>query len=98
MFYTRLPTEEEAAAAGFTVADYEESIEVWPENWQAFQIFGQMGTQWRVGFNGPTGLDYQTLFEILDRYSLDGDEWWQMFDDIRLCESKALDTIQKNAR
>ena len=90
MLYTRLPTEQEAASAGFAVADYEEEAEVWPENWLAFSIFDQMGTQWKAGFNGLTGLDYQTLFILMDRRGLSGDEWWEVFADIREMEAAAL--------
>ena len=25
------------------------------------QVFQAMGTQWRMGFNGPVGLDYNVL-------------------------------------
>lgn len=88
--FTRLPSEQEAAAAGFAVEDYAEEAEVWPENWLAIQIISQLGTQWRTGFNGPTGLDYPTLFQLLDRYELDKAEWWQMFEDLRLLEGAAL--------
>jgi hypothetical protein len=94
--FARLPDEKELAGTGFTPADYEEEAEVWPENWLAFSIFEQMGTQWKTGMAGATGLDYGTLFILLDRHGLSGDDWWQMFDDIRRCESQALKTMQDN--
>lgn len=50
-------------------------------------------TQWNDGMNGRTGLRYESLFQILDRKGLDGDEWWQMFDDIRQWEREALDAM-----
>ena len=31
---------------------------LWPENVPAFDLFQQVQTQWRIGFAGPTGLDY----------------------------------------
>jgi hypothetical protein len=31
---------------------------LWPENVPAWQFFLACRTQWRHGFNGPTGLDY----------------------------------------
>ncbi|MEN6538691.1 MAG: DUF1799 domain-containing protein [Mizugakiibacter sp.] len=98
MFYARLPSAQEAAAAGFELADYEEEAEIWPENWPAFALFSSLQTQWKVGMAGPTGLDYATLFLLLDRHQLVGDEWWQMFGDIRLCEATALKTMQEAAR
>lgn len=66
---------------------------MWPENWPVIQLFRQMATQWRVSASGPTGLDYQTLFAVMDRQGLTGDEWKQMFEDIRVCEASALDEM-----
>ena len=96
--YTRLPSQQEAEAAGFSIADYEEEAEIWPENWQTYNLFSQMQTQWKIGMSGPTGLDYQTLFALIDRYEIDGAEWWQMFEDIRCCEAEALKTMHDSAR
>ncbi len=31
---------------------------LWPENAETWRLFLQVATQWRHGFNGPTGLDY----------------------------------------
>jgi len=92
--YARLPTEQELTGTGFSISDYEEEAEVWPENWPAFSLFEQMGTQWKVGMAGPTGLDYAALFLLMDRHGLIGDAWWSMFGDIRLCESTALATMK----
>ena len=36
-------------------------IAVFPCNWKAVRLFHAMGTQWRVGMNGATGLDYRVL-------------------------------------
>lgn len=55
-----------------------------------------MGTQWRVGMCGETGLDYPTLFAILDRLDLSKADWWAMFNDIRLLENEALKAMRKS--
>lgn len=34
------------------------SFYLWPENLDAFRLFLRLSTQWRVGVNGATGLDY----------------------------------------
>lgn len=52
-----------------------------------------MQTQWRVGQRGATGFDYGVLYPLLDRLGLSGDDWEQMFDDIRLMESAALEAM-----
>lgn len=72
-------------------------IEVWPENWPVFELFVQMGTQWRIGNGGPTGLDYSALYPLLDR-QFSGDEWQQAFADIRAMEVSALDEIHKDRK
>lgn len=95
--YHRLPTAEEASAAGFEVSDYElDDVDLWPENKAAFDLFLSLRTQWRHGFNGPTGLDYTPLFRLMDDMGLIGDERKQMFGDIQHCEAAALKTMHDN--
>lgn len=75
----------------FSAADYAlPDVEVWPENWPAFELFADMRTQWRVGINGRTGLDYQTLFVLMDFHEVPRDERRQMLDDIQTMEAAAL--------
>lgn len=81
---------------GFTREDYSEEVEVLPENWAAFQLFRTMGGQWRVSFNGAYALDYTPLFMRMDRLGLSDEEWEQMFADIRVMESAALDEMRKD--
>ena len=96
--YARLPTDSELNGTGLSVEDYITEIDVWPENWPAIQLFRQMATQWRIGMNGPTGLDYQTLFLLIDRQELSKEDAAQMFDDMRVCEAAALEAMFENAR
>ena len=72
----------------FAAEDFD-PVEVWPENWPAVEFFMQFSTQWRTGFSGATGLDYQVVFSLLDR-RVSGDEWQRMFDDLRVMEQAAL--------
>ncbi len=65
-------------------------VEVWPENWPAWSVFCTVNTQWRTGFNGPTGLDYTVLFRVLDESELSKPEWRQIFSDVRQLEAYAL--------
>lgn len=46
----------EKLARYFTKKD--QSCEVWADNWKTFRLFRALRTQWRMGFSGPTGLDY----------------------------------------
>lgn len=91
-----MPTAEEMAAAGFAPEDYEtDPVELWPENQPAFDLFCMVQTQWRVGMNGATGLDYVPLFTLMDKRGLSGEAWQQLFDDVRVIESAALVEMNK---
>lgn len=41
---------------------------------------------------GPIGLDYAAMYPLLDRANGD---WNQLFEDIRVMESAALDELHK---
>jgi hypothetical protein len=75
-----------------SAADYDAVvIEVWPDIWPAFQVFQAMGTQWRMGTGGVSGLDYNCLPWLM---SLNGvDDEASAFNDIRVMESAALRVI-----
>lgn len=55
-----------------------------------------MGTQWRVGFGGATGLDYTAVYPLLDRFTETQDEWADLFSDLRVLENEALATMARN--
>src|SRR5690349_7623931 len=89
-FYWRPPAPEELEAYGLTPDDYPEpEIGIWPESWQAFQLFTRLSTQWRVGAAGAIGLDYNVLFHEMDRAGLAGDNYDETFSAIRVIESVA---------
>lgn len=67
-----------------------DTVGVWPENWPAFQVFDALGTQWRVGMNGYTGLDYNVMYHKLDRMRLNDTDYEQMEIDIAVLERSAL--------
>lgn len=69
-------------------------VDVWPECWPAVHLFIRLGTQWRVGMSGPTGLDYSVMFRMLDRLGLSADEYDDWESDLRLMEAEALDTMR----
>lgn len=70
-------------------------IEVWPENWPAFDLFGRMATQWRIGMNGPSGLDYNVLLRFLDRMRLDPEEYDRLLEDVAVMERQALASMRE---
>lgn len=52
-------------------------------------------TQWRSGFSGPTGLDYNTLFTTMNLMSIDPQKQIELLGDIRVMESAALTEIHR---
>lgn len=54
-----------------------------------------MRTQWRHGYSGPTGLDYNVLLHELDRRKLAQDAYDDLFGSIRTIESEALSCMHK---
>lgn len=44
--------------------------------------------------NGPTGLDYNVLFRLMDQAKMSPDDWQQTFDDVRVMESAALESMR----
>jgi hypothetical protein len=71
-------------------------VEVWPDNWQAVNLFSRLGTQWRVGFSGPTGLDYMAVWTLIDRQRLDAEAADEMFDCVQVMERAAMDVMNEN--
>lgn len=67
--------------------------EVWPENWQAWQLFQAIATQWRCGANGVIGLDYSALDRELQLRGIPEAEHLQLRYDIRVLEAAALEAI-----
>jgi hypothetical protein len=58
-------------------------------------VFIAMETQWRVGVNGPTGLDYSALGEIWRRTKTSPTERDSIFEDLRVLERAALAEMHK---
>lgn len=59
-------------------------FEVWEENWLALQVWLQVCTQWRVGMNGPVGLDYNALKWIFELYEVKNQR--AIFEDLQIME------------
>jgi hypothetical protein len=74
----------------------EESIEVWPENWLAFDLFTRLQTQWQVGMRGPTGLRYEAAYPLIDRIAKNGEQWDGLLDDLRTMEIAALNQMAQD--
>jgi hypothetical protein len=72
-----------------------DEFEVWPDNWQALDVFMSMGTQWRVGVSGATGLDYGVLRDVMALRRVPKAEQAELFDWLRLMEGEALGQMRE---
>lgn len=74
-------------------------FEVEPCNWQAFDVFRRVHTQWRtagyVGGLAVTGLDYNVVLGILDRMRLPPEEQLNLLDKVQLIEIGYINTVSK---
>ena len=66
---------------------------VWEENWETVEMFLRMQTQWRVGFSGPTGLDYAALDWLCRIYSVEDPA--VLFVGLQIMEGAALSCFNK---
>ena len=66
---------------------------MWPDNLPALNLFQFMRTQWRVGMNGPSGLDYNVLHNKMGRMGLSPEEYDQLESDIQVMEVAALNCM-----
>jgi hypothetical protein len=74
----------------------EEVISVWPENWQAFELFTRLQTQWQVGMAGHTGLRYEAAYPLIDRIAQDDKQWDELLEDLRTMEIAALNQMAQD--
>ena len=61
---------------------------LWPENVPAWRFFRSCSTQWRHGFNGPTGLDYASVNVLIEQ--LHPRKRARMWELVRAMEHGAL--------
>ncbi|WP_431357579.1 DUF1799 domain-containing protein [Pseudomonas putida] len=74
-----------------------EDVEVWPDAWPAFCLFEALGTQWRLGPGGPSGLDYAAIPSTAKMIGLKRRELSEAFHDLRAMESEALAVMADSA-
>lgn len=70
-------------------------VPVWPENRLATMAFLALRTQWRVGFSGRTGLDYQAIPMTLDLLEIPAEQHKAIFRDLQQLEGGALEEMYK---
>lgn len=76
---------------GLTPEDIEEEeVAVWADAWPAFRLFDAMGTQWRLGPGGPSGLDYTAIPATASMLGITRRDLPDIFPDLRVMEVEAL--------
>lgn len=63
---------------------------VWHDAWEAVELFIGFETQWRVGFDGRTGLDYNAVLSVIGLYYPRKSSQRDMFEDIKALEQGAM--------
>ena len=58
-------------------------------------MFLRCQTQWRTGPSGVIGFDYSVVFSLFDLYAVE--DRVQVFDDLQVMESRALELIHEAA-
>lgn len=72
-------------------------MEVWPDAWPAFCLFEALGTQWRLGPGGPSGLDYTAIPGTAKMIGLKRHELSEAFNNLRVMENEALAVMAEAA-
>ena len=96
--YERAASEHEAALFGLKLSEIPpEEIEVWDVNWDSFNLFAALATQWRTGMGGAIGLDYNCIPVVASLLGYKKKHTQEMFSDIMVMENEALLTMGENA-
>ncbi|WP_343591906.1 DUF1799 domain-containing protein [Paracidovorax wautersii] len=75
------------------VAD--EPLSIWPECVDAWNHWMALQTQWRMGMDGATGLDYAGVRAYLDEQGIGpGPVRQELFACLCACEAAFLDVLQ----
>lgn len=94
--YRRAPAAQELAAFGIEAADIAEPpVELYPDTLPALDLFAALGTQWRVGQGGVTGLDYAAAESALRLQRAPRSRWPTLFADLRVMERAALEELRR---
>jgi len=83
----------EEKIAELALKQVEHDCGVWEENWDIVAMFLRMQTQWRIGFGGPTGLDYAAMDWLCRLYSVQDPVG--LFEGLQVMEAAALTTFNK---
>jgi hypothetical protein len=67
-----------------------EDLHLWPENVLAWNLFNAVNTQWIVGVNGATGLNYQGVEVVMRKWRIKRRDEQRVFREIQVMERATL--------
>ncbi len=74
----------------------EQEFHLWPDNVPTFNLWLGVQTQWIVGMNGRTGLNYGGIEVCMRLHQVRKKEQREMFIGLQAMEHAALDEWSKN--
>lgn len=81
---------DQLALFGVSSGDLDDTVEVFPDIWPSFLLFNVLGTQWRTGVAGPTGLDYGVIRDVGAIIGMTKKQISKAFPDLQVMEAEAL--------
>lgn len=89
----------ELAGLGLLPSDIA-AVEVFEENYPAYELFIYMSTQWTPGPVIPMGMKYEVAHHKLDRAqpALDPEEYESRMDALRVMEYEALSVMRERQK
>lgn len=69
---------------------------VWPENMRVVNVFLSLGTQWRVGMSGVSGLDYTAVKAVMEMSGIKRKDQAEMLYLIGVMEKEALSVMHES--
>jgi len=95
--YEAVPTDAELATAGMTRDEVTTSVEIWPDNVQAYNTFSGLRKQWNFApMGGPIGLNFLVAYNRMDRMGLTVEEYNQLDEDLQVMEDAALTAMRSS--
>ena len=73
-----------------------EDFEVYPDNWDAVEMFMRCQTQWRTATSGVLGLDYAAVEWVFRLYEVKDQR--TVLEDLQVMEAAALKIFNKDSK
>lgn len=92
------PSDAELMAIGIRREDVvnNDVQEIWPENYEPFQLFSEVSSQWRVCYAGRTSLDYNVIFTLMGLKGVKKKKQLILIEAIKTLERSALERMYRD--